>query len=125
MIKKTFTLIALSFLTVMSCKNNSEELLFPDCSTENITYTEHIEPILSTCVGCHNGPLGNDGIDLSTEAKVLEAANDKSKGAEGRLLGAIKGLSGYAKMPPGSGATPLSECEIKQIEAWVNANLED
>ncbi len=82
------------------------------CSTLNMSFSQHILPILkNTCTGCHGGSSPSGNINLSTfEGVSLVASN-------GRLTGAVKKLPGYTSMPPAGNG--LSTCNIDKIEAWI------
>jgi len=83
------------------------------CDTATFTYSGAVSSIMSTyCVGCHNANSLGGGIDLSTYAGVVSAAT-------GKLMGAVNQLSGYYAMP--LGGTKLSDCQITQIQKWINA----
>ncbi|MCB0677696.1 MAG: hypothetical protein KDC30_13450 [Saprospiraceae bacterium] len=82
------------------------------CNTDNVTFSQDVFPVMQiTCIGCHSGAQPQGNLDLSTYDKIKIVAND------GRLLGAIKGESGYVQMP--FGGQPLPQCTIDKISAWV------
>lgn len=84
------------------------------CDTAVFTYSNAIKnTIQNKCVGCHNPASLGGNIDLSTFNGVKTVALD------GRLFGSIAQLSGYKPMPQNS--PKLSDCEIRQIQKWVNA----
>jgi mono/diheme cytochrome c family protein len=64
------------------------------------------------CKGCHNPASLGGGIDLSTYAGVKTAAL-------GRLMGTLNQAAGYSAMP--KGGSKLSDCQIRQIEKWIQA----
>lgn len=83
------------------------------CDTNNVAFAAHIQPIFDKyCKGCHSGSAAPLGIMLDSYAGVSAAANS------GRLLGAIRREGGFAPMP--QGGNKLSDCEIRQIEKWVD-----
>lgn len=89
-----------------SCENNQ-------CDTLNITFGEHIFPVIqNTCLGCHSGAVQSGGILLTNHSQIAEIA------ASGRLLGAIKHQNGYSPMPQ-NGAR-LNQCIITQFEKWIS-----
>lgn len=84
------------------------------CDTTLFTYSGAVAPVMTTyCKGCHNPASLGAGIDLSTYAGV------KSTAASGRLLGSIKHTTGYTPMP--QGGNQLADCQIRQIEKWIQA----
>ncbi|MBC8172375.1 MAG: hypothetical protein H7X71_00595 [Chitinophagales bacterium] len=89
--------------------NNSCE---GECDTTSVTYSGTIANIVSNyCLGCHSGTSPSGGISLASYSGVAEVA------ADGRLLGAVSGFSGYTPMPFGS--DPLPACNIDQIRIWI------
>ena len=96
-------------------KNNSCN----GCDTTQFTYATIVSPIISTyCKGCHNGPSGSLGVDLSSLTAIqAEIANNP-----GRLLGSIQWTAPYtgAKQMP-SGGSQLPACYITQIKKWIAA----
>jgi cytochrome c553 len=107
-------------LLVVTCKheipltdkdgNNNNDT----CGAIVFTYSGAVAPLLTTyCTRCHNATTTRGGIDLSTYDGVKIVA------LNGRLLGSIKKETGYKPMPPGS--TKLPDCQIRQIEKWVQA----
>lgn len=84
------------------------------CDTAVFTYSGAVKNILSNrCVGCHNPNSLGGGIDLSTYTATQVVA------LNGKLYGSVANLSGYSPMPKNS--AKLSDCEIRQIQKWVNA----
>lgn len=85
------------------------------CDTTNVTYNSVLKSIFDTnCSGCHNASNRSGGWALDSYNEV------KNTASSGRLLGAIKGQTGFVKMPP-SGT--LSSCQISKIEAWINKGM--
>lgn len=83
-----------------------------NCDTTNIVFSNHIQPLLqSWCVSCHNSSNSSAGIDLSNYDGVKASINNN------RLLGSIKYLNGFIKMP--QNGSQLSSCDIAKIEKWV------
>ncbi|HVA98549.1 MAG TPA: hypothetical protein VNG53_06610 [Bacteroidia bacterium] len=83
------------------------------CDTTSApSYSAKVKPILSNyCYSCHNSSTAGGGIVLDTYAGVQSAANS------GQLVGGTAQLNGYIPMPPN---TKISQCNIRQIELWVN-----
>lgn len=108
----------LSLLALSSCYYDNKEDLYQNfeeeekCITDSVSYQAQVAVIMQTnCAisGCHLGPNGVRGLDLSQYSTVESIANS------GQLVGRITGSTG-AQMPPGNG---LPQCEIDQIKAWV------
>lgn len=113
--QKKYWLIYLLVLTcLVSCEYNVEEDLYPqnECDTLQVTYAATIVPILTMhCYECHAMTLPLSGIPLEGHANI------KAQVDGGRLIGAIRHLSGFSPMPKDRGFLP--ECDILQIEKWV------
>lgn len=111
MLKKVVS-IALFLAFVVSCQK--EDIQTFDCTGVTPTYTADIKSIIdANCAtsGCHNAASHQEGIDLSTYAKV------KSESEKDRFLGAIQHKSGYQPMP--DDAPKLSDALIQKISCWV------
>jgi mono/diheme cytochrome c family protein len=84
------------------------------CDTAVFTYSGAVKNIMQDkCVGCHNPASLGGNIDLSTYTAT------KTSALNGKLYGSVAHLAGYSPMPKNS--AKLSDCEIKQIQKWVNA----
>lgn len=84
------------------------------CDSTVFTYSGAVAPLINTyCKGCHNPASLGGGIDVSTYNGV------KSVALNGKLLGSIQHASGYKPMPQGTNKLP--DCQIRQIEKWVQA----
>jgi hypothetical protein len=84
------------------------------CGTIVFTYSGAIASLMTTyCTRCHNTTSPRAGIDLSTYDGV------KTVALNGKLLGCIKKETGYKPMPPGN--TKIPDCQIRQIEKWIQA----
>jgi uncharacterized membrane protein len=105
----------LSLLT--SCEYHNEEELFGIelCETDNISFSESIEPIINNhCTSCHSGASPSAALRLdSYESVVLSAQNSSASG----MLNRISRAEGEA------GAMPtnyrLAPCEITKITDWI------
>ena len=83
------------------------------CDTAIVTFSASVWPVIdANCRNCHSGPNPANGISLTNHAEV--AARTQT----GQLIGAIKHLPGYYKMPKGY---TLSTCDIRKIELWNDA----
>jgi len=84
-----------------------------DCDTSLITYPGTVYPIFeANCISCHGPPTPEGGLDLTNFENVAYIAQN------GALMGSINHQSGYEPMP--KDAPPLTECEILQIQMWIN-----
>lgn len=84
------------------------------CDTALFTYSSVIkETIRNKCEGCHNPSSLGGSVDLSTYTSTRTVA------LNGKLNGSITHQPGYSPMPKNS--AKLSDCEIKQIQKWINA----
>lgn len=106
------------------CYNDSKEELYPvstpstgggtGCDTANVTFTASVLPIFTAnCAtsGCHTAATRAGNYDLSTYAGAKAAVD------AGRLLGAVKQLTGFSQMPQGK--SKLDDCSIAKIDKWV------
>jgi len=92
----------------LTCTDNTT------CSTENITFSATIQPILQkNCLGCHSGATPSGNVNLSTYAGVQKVATN------GKLVGVVSHAAGFIPMP--QGGAKLSDCDITKIKEWVNA----
>ncbi len=83
-----------------------------ECDMNNITYANTISPIIQNkCTGCHSGTSPSGGVKITNYSEV------KSITDNGSLLGTINDKAGYPIMPP---AGKLPDCDIQQLEQWVN-----
>jgi len=84
------------------------------CDSNSFSFSKNISGIISTnCLGCHRSPNPSGGVDLNGYDAV------KSSAQSGILLHALKGTNGYVIMPPYP-TTPISDCQITQINKWIN-----
>lgn len=111
------------FAGISACYYDNFEEINPGlglqgCDTAGtITYANNIKTIMENRCSvnnpaCHNSN-GSGGYDLSNLAGVESAI------ADGRFLGSIKHEQGYSPMPKNAGRT-IDDCEIIQIEKWMN-----
>jgi hypothetical protein len=114
--KKYLIISILAASTIFgSCYYDVEEELYPtlECSTNGVTYSGVVEPIIkSKCYKCHDAANNNGNITLEGYANLKQYVDS------GQLLGAIKHLSGFSAMPKNE--AKLIDCNIQKIEAWVN-----
>lgn len=102
------------------CYYDVEEELYPtlECSTENMSYSQDILPILQNrCYQCHDQANNFGNVTLEGYNNLIIHVNS------GRLLGAIKRESGFSPMPKNE--SPLLDCQIEKIEQWINNGAPD
>lgn len=88
------------------------------CDSNNYSYASGIKPVFDKyCKGCHSGANAPKGILLDSYLNTKSALNS------GRLLGAMKHEAGFTPMP--FGGSKLSDCEIRQVEKWIEAGAQD
>jgi len=84
------------------------------CDTAVFTYSGAVKIILDNkCVGCHNAANLGGNIDVSNYNALRVIA------LNGKLYGSVAQQIGYSPMPKNS--AKLSDCEIRQIQKWINA----
>ncbi|MCE2734612.1 MAG: hypothetical protein LW821_14735 [Flammeovirgaceae bacterium] len=81
------------------------------------TYASTVKLIMQyNCTSCHNASSKKGGISLATIADVKFYVNS------GELMGSVQGISGFEAMPPGGS---LRDCDIQQIQDWIDAEMPD
>jgi len=99
-----------------SCYYDKEDDLYPQvaaCDTTNVTFANNVFPVInSNCTACHSGAAPSGNIRLENYNHISTAANN------GSLLGVIRHEPGWSPMPKGGGK--LNDCNIAEIETWVN-----
>jgi len=112
---RNFLFLLIPLLSFSACYYDVEETLYAglECETESVQYSDEIRLILdNSCMICHNAASNFGNIKLETYEQVVQRVED------GRLLGAIRHESGFSPMPQGN--PKLSDCQIAQIEAWID-----
>ena len=88
------------------------------CDSSEVTFSTVIYPLIELkCQGCHSGGEPEADLLLTSYGSISSIALD------GRLYNSITGSNGAELMP--FGASPLSACEINQIETWINEGAPD
>jgi hypothetical protein len=106
---------ALCWLLLPGCKSKAlmDDMQPGDCDTTALSFAADIQPILqSYCTGCHNNAVANANINLANFEGVSVVIDN------GRLLGSIRQLPGFAPMP--QAGNPIPDCDQWRIEAWIN-----
>lgn len=120
---KRIVIISLLTLSLSACYYDKADKLYPVdpnavCDTVNLKYTLHVAPILKTnCLdkGCHTTAKPDGGYILDNFVGTKASVNNN------KLVGSLKGLSGFSAMP--KGYAKLSDCEITKIEAWIKRGM--
>ncbi len=105
-----------------SCHFDKEEVLYPKssdgCDTLNVTYTNYIAPIMvDNCNGCHGGSFPEAGIRTDNYNDLKDLAENNS------LAGVVNHEPGYSPMPKDK--PKLSDCDLKQINAWIESGVQE
>jgi hypothetical protein len=114
-----FALLAGITIGFPGCYFDNEEDLYPKppCDTTNITYSQTIAPIISLrCYDCHSNAtsqLSGSGISWEGHPNIDSYLDDFSA----VFIGVINHADGFVPMP--KDRPKLSECEIRQIEIWI------
>jgi mono/diheme cytochrome c family protein len=112
---KAFLAIGM-IIALQSCYYDVAEELYPHvaaCDTTNVTFTNNVFPVINAnCTSCHSGQAPSGNIRLENYDNISAAANN------GSLLGVIRHEQGWSPMPKGGGK--LNDCDIAEIETWVN-----
>lgn len=100
-----------------------ELLLNGTCDTTGtMSFTTHIQPILSNSCGsnnsCHNAQSASGGVILATYAGV------KATVTSGKFLSSIT-WDGNASQMPKDSPTKLSDCSTAKIQKWIDAGAND
>ncbi|MEZ4984737.1 MAG: hypothetical protein R2795_06835 [Saprospiraceae bacterium] len=101
-------------LAFSGCYYDVEEELYPtlDCATDNVTYSGVVASIIQqNCNACHSAAANFGNVTLEGYENLKNYVDN------GRLLGAIRHVSGFSPMPQNQ--PPLVECTIQKIEAWI------
>lgn len=108
-----FSFFIIIILVLQSCYNDNEEEIYGDldCNTADVSYTNHVGPIInSSCATTNCHVSGGSGPGDFTNFNELEAKiNDGS--FENRVIV-------QKTMPPNS---ELSDCDLQTIQAWLDA----
>lgn len=107
--------LMIGMVLISACYYDVEEELYPAtvCLTDNMSFQNHIVPILQQhCYSCHAAAINTGNITLEGYSEFIKYVNS------GQLLGAIKHESGFSAMP--QGLSSLIPCNIAKIEQWIN-----
>lgn len=116
-------LLLFAFQSFEGCYYDNEEDLYPVdpsliCDIIDVSYQNTVKPILENhCVGCHTGNFPSGNVLLDNHQSVADV------GKNGKLFGVINHENGFSAMPPSG--VKIDQCEIDQIEAWINDGARD
>ena len=96
-----------------------------DDSTCNISYSETIEPLISSCTGCHGSSAG---LSLSSYANLMSGGDSGAiviagDGSGSLMVKKLRGTASGLQMPKNQ--DPLDEATINLIETWINEGALD
>lgn len=117
-LKYLLSLLVLTALMV-ACGDDEEEMPTQvTCDTEDVTYTNTISAIVD--LNCATAPCHSD---ITNAGGFSMMDYDKTSAATlfDNFLPAIRHEDGAVPMP--QSADMLPECEIAQIEAWIEAGV--
>lgn len=106
-------------MLISGCYYDNVTDLYPNgCNTTDVSYSQNIDPILSSnCLSCHNELSQQGGITLHDYENVLIYVEN------GRLMGSIEHAGGFEPMPLTGGK--LSSCQIMKFQSWIDAGALD
>ncbi len=114
-----FNILILFFLSIFlsSCTFDNEEDLLEDyiCDSIGLVYSDLTNIFNGICEQCHGAAISYNGIRMDTYENVRSSVNT------GKVVPAINHEPGSPQMP--NGLPKLSDCNIKKIEAWINAGM--
>ena len=89
----------------------------------NISYAETIEPLLSSCIGCHGVSGGLGGLSLSAYTNLMIGGSSGAvvtpgDGSGSRLVKKLRGTASEARMP--LGGVFWNDTDINLIETWID-----
>ena len=111
-----FLFILISLILGTSCENSSEsDLIEQTPLTENITYTEHIKPIIdANCVACHSNPaVGGASVPMTNYSQVKNVFENTD------ALDRMNLQPGESGFMPKYGSR-LPQVSIDLVEQWMN-----
>lgn len=115
--KKLFQIVLVTSLSLLcfSCYYDTAiEEIIPDIDTD-VLFSSEIQPILTTCIGCHNANLSPDLREGNSYNALVPAFVTASDAEASRLYNYL----------PGNGEHPsvnvtLNIDEIALVKAWIN-----
>lgn len=112
-------LMFISILWMSGCYYDIEQDLYggeSPCNTIDVNFSGVVNPIIANnCLSCHNVGLANGNVRLDSYTEIKKYVDN------GKLLSSIKRDEINAKAMPPVPAAPLGNCQVEQIEVWINA----
>ena len=99
---------------VSACTYDNELDLYGTitCSTDNMSYSEDILPIITTnCYQCHDAASNFGNVTIEGYESFIEYVN------AGTIIGVITHSPGFPPMP--SNMPKLLDCEIAKVQSWI------
>jgi hypothetical protein len=114
-------IVVAGLIFLNGCYYDNEECLYPEgttsCDTMNVTYSQNVWPVINdNCINCHSGGTPSGNISLENYDDIRASALIPA-GNYGSLYGVISHAPGNSPMP--KNAPKLPDCNIKQIEIWI------
>ncbi len=98
-------------------KGAPDEFCGEACDTTDITYSTHLASIVSTnCTGCHSGTSPSGAVNIENYADLVATVN------AGSVPAVLRAENGYLLMPLYG---PLSECDIRKFEIWIDKGMQN
>ena len=96
-----------------------------DGSNCNISYSSTIQPLFSSCAGCHGN---SGGLSLSSYVNLMSGGNSGAvviagNGSGSLLVKKLRGTASGLQMPKNQ--DPLDDATINLIETWINEGALD
>jgi hypothetical protein len=114
-------ILILLVISISGCYYDTKEVLYPKvvnpCNDKIVTFSSTVTTILHPCQSCHsnsNASSSGSGIKLENYDDIIISVKN------GKLMGSINQTSGYVPMPNGGGKLP--DCEIAQLQKWIDNN---
>lgn len=106
-------------IIVFGCNTNKNI----ECNIEkNITYTNHIAPIIETnCFECHAPDVYKK---KASRNKIFDYKSLKEKAESNLLYGSINHEKGFIAMPYKKGKK-IDSCDIQIIKTWIDSGMKE
>lgn len=126
----TAVLLSVFLLLQVSCKHEIPEQILIDppvdggtqtCSTDTVYFQNKVLPLInSSCAmaGCHDAISHEDGVNLSSYAKILATGGVKPGNPAGSKLYTVLNKSGNDRMPPPP-AAGFTQAQKDIIYKWI------
>jgi mono/diheme cytochrome c family protein len=120
--KWTLLSLSLALLIAIGCSSSGDGKKAENATPNESSYAKVQAVLDKSCVGCHGEKNPKGGIDLRNHEVVMKGGEEGAivvagDPAKSVLVKALKGIDGVKKMP--LRGEPLTEEQIKLIEAWI------